>query len=189
MITMGIFSLATVGLISLHLFGQRQDHLVQSKLGASDQSRRAFSQLAEEIRAAKIWSIGNGGFSDFTPIANGMAQQGNAVRLQLSTTASNYVVYYFDLAERALYRQHSGSPLPAPKLIASGLTNLTANSMSFRAENYRGITQTDLTHKGVISVLLEFAEYQYPITQVGPGQRYDYYKLEFKATPHVPDGP
>jgi len=59
----------------------------------------------------------------------------------------------------------------------------------FRAENYRGVTQTDLTHKGVVGVLLEFAEYQYPMTQVGPGLRYDYYKMEFKVTPHVPDGP
>jgi type II secretory pathway component PulJ len=189
MITMGIFSLATLGLITLHLFGQRHDQLVLSKLGASDQSRRAFGQLTEDIRAAKIWRIGNGEFSDFTAIPNGTAQQGNAVRLQLTIAPSNYIVYYFDTAERQLYRQHSGSPLPERTLIASGLTNVTANSMLFRAENYRGDTQTDLTHKGVVGVLLEFAEYQYPMTQVGPGQRYDYYKMEFKVTPHVPDGP
>jgi hypothetical protein len=186
---MGIFSMVTLGMISLHLFGQRYDQLVQGKLGASDQSRRAFDRLAEDIRAAKIWRIGNGEFSDFTPIANGTAQQGNAVRLQLTTAASNYIVYYFDTGERKLYRQHSGSPLPARTLIASGLTNVTANSMLFRAENYRGDTQTDLTHKGVVGVLLEFAEYQYPMTQVGPGRQYDYYKMDFKVTPHVPDGP
>jgi prepilin-type N-terminal cleavage/methylation domain-containing protein len=188
MISMAIFSLATLGLISLHIFGQRHDQLVQSKLGASDQSRRAFDRLTEDVRAAKIWRIGNGEFSNFTPIANGTAQQGNAVRLQLTTAPSNYIVYYFDTTERRLYRQHSGSPLPNRTLIASGLTNVTANSMSFRAENYRGVTQTDLTHKGVVAVLLEFAEYQYPMTQVGPGLRYDYYKMEFKATPHCPDG-
>ncbi len=189
MISMGIFSMATLGLISLHLFGQRYDQLVLSKLGASDQSRRAFDRLTEDIRAAKIWNIGSGSFSTFTPIANGTAQQGNAVKLQLTTAASNYIVYYFDTTERKLYRQHSGSPLPARTLIASGLTNISANSMSFRAENYRGDTQTDLTHKGVVNVLLEFAEYQYPITQVGPGLQYDYYKMQFKVTPHVPDGP
>ena len=90
MLTMGIFSLATLGLITLHLFGQRQDQLVQSKLGASDQSRRAFDRLTEDIRAAKIWRIGNGEFSDFTAIPNGTAQQGNAVRLQLTTAPSNF---------------------------------------------------------------------------------------------------
>ena len=118
MISMGIFSMVMLGMISLHIFGQRHDQLVQSKLGASDQSRRAFDRLTEDIRAAKIWSIGNGEFSDFTPIANGTAQQGNAVRLQLTTAASNYIVYYFDTGERKLYRQHSGSPLPARTLIA-----------------------------------------------------------------------
>ena len=189
MISMSIFSIATLGLISLHMFGQRYDQLVLSKLGASDQSRRAFDRLTEDIRAAKIWSIGNGDFATFTPIDNGTAQQGNAVRLQLTTTASHYIVYYFDTAERTLYRQHSGSPLPARTLIASGLTNVSANSMSFRAEDYRGDTQTDLTHKGVVNVLLEFAEYQYPLTRVGPGLQYDYYRMQFKVTPHVPDGP
>lgn len=52
MISMSIFSIATLGLISLHLFGQRHDQLVLSKLGASDQSRRAFDRLTEDIRAA-----------------------------------------------------------------------------------------------------------------------------------------
>lgn len=189
MVSMSIFSMVTVGMMSLHLFGQRQDQLVQSKLGASDQSRRSLSMLTDDIRSAKIYSIGNGEFSTFTAIANGTAQQGNAVKLQLTTDPSRFVVYYFDTTERKLYRQHSGSPLPARTLIASGLTNFTANSMSFRGENYRGATQTDLTHKGVVSVLLEFAQYQYPLTQVGPGLRYDYYKMEFKVTPHVPDGP
>jgi prepilin-type N-terminal cleavage/methylation domain-containing protein len=189
MISMSIFGMVTVGMISLHLFGQRYDELVQSKLGASDQSRRALDTLTDDIRASKIWSVGNGSFSTFTAIANGTAQQGNAVRLQLTTDASKFMVYYFDTTALKLYRQHSGSPLPAPTLIASGLTNVTANSMSFRAEDYRGNAQTNLTHKGVVSVLLEFAQYQYPLTQVGPGLKYDYYKLQFKVTPHVPDGP
>jgi prepilin-type N-terminal cleavage/methylation domain-containing protein len=189
MISMGIFSMVTLGMISLHLFGQRQDQLVQSKLGASDQSRRALNLLTDDIRAAKIYSIGNGSSAAFTAIANGTAQQGNAVKLQPTTATNTYIVYYFDTTARKLYRQRSGSPLPARTLIASGLTNVSANSMSFRGENYRGVTQTDLTHKGVVSVLLEFAEYQYPYTQVGPGLQYDYYKMEFKLTPHVPDGP
>lgn len=188
MISMGIFSMATLGLISLHLFGQRHDQLVQSKLGASDQSRRAFDRLTEDIRAAKIYSIGNGTFSNFTVVALGTGQQGNALYLQLTTNASINMVYYFETTERKLYRQHSGSPLPARTLIASGLTNVTANSMSFRSENYRGDIQTDRTHKGVVAVLLEFAEYQYPMTQVGPGLKYDYYKMEFKVAPHCPDG-
>lgn len=187
MVSMGIFSMVTLGMISLHLFGQRQDQMVQSKLGASDQSRQALGLLTDDIRTAKIYSIGNFSSGNFTALDIGTAQQGNAVKLQLTTDPNFNTIYYFDTGAGKLYRQKSGSS--APKLIVSGLTNVTANSMSFRGENYRGEIQTDLTHKGVVSVLLEFAEYQYPYTQVGPGLRFDYYKTEFKVTPHVPDGP
>lgn len=187
MVSMGIFSMVTLGMISLHLFGQRQDQMVQSKLGASDQSRKALSLLTDDIRTAKIYSIGNFSSGSFTNLDIGTAQQGNAVRLQLTTDPNFHIIYYFDTAAGEMYRKKSG--LSAPKLIVSGLTNVTANSMSFRGENYRGEIQTDLTHKGVVSVLLEFAYYHYPYTQVGPGLRFDYYKTEFKVTPHVPDGP
>lgn len=187
MISLSIFGMVTIGLIVLHLFGQRYDQVVLSKLGASDQSRRGFNALQDDIRSAKIWQIGNGTASTFSGIANGTAQQGNALKLNLTTDTNVFIVYYFDTSERQLFRRHSGSDTPL--LIAQDLTNVTASSMTFRAENYKGVTQTDLTHKGVINATLEFAQYQYPLTKVGPGMKYDYYKMELKATPHVPDGP
>ena len=48
---------------------------------------------------------------------------------------------------------------------------------------------TDLTHKNVINVVMQFCQYQYPITKIGPGCLYDYYKMEMRLTPHTPDGP
>ena len=187
MISLSIFSLVTIGMITLLMFGQRYDQLVQSKLGASDESRRGFNDLTEDIRSAKIWQIGNGSASTFTAIANGTAQQGNALKLNLTVDTNAFIVYYFDTSAHKLLRRHSGDI--GPTVIAQDLTNITANSMTFRAENYKGVAQTDLTHKGVINALLEFAQYQYPLTKVGPGLKYDYYKIEIKATPHVPDGP
>jgi prepilin-type N-terminal cleavage/methylation domain-containing protein len=187
MISLSIFSLVTIGMITLLMFGQRYDQLIQSKLGASDESRRGFNDLTEDIRSAKIWQIGNGSASTFTAIANGSAQQGNALKLNLTVNTNFFIVYYFDTSSHELLRRHSSDI--APKVIAGDLTNITANSMTFRAENYRGDIQKDLTHKGVINAMLEFAQYQYPLTKVGPGLRYDYYKIEIKATPHVPDGP
>jgi len=187
MISLSLFSLATIAMITLMMFGQRYDQLVQSKLGASDESRRGFNVLTEDIRAAKIWQIGNGSDTAFTGIADGDVQQGNAVKLSLTVDTNSFIVYYFDTNAHELLRRHSGDL--APTLIAQDLTNITANSMTFRAENYKGEAQTDLSHKGVIIALLEFAQYQYPLTKVGPGLKYDYYKIELKATPHVPDGP
>lgn len=189
MISLGIFSMATIGLISVHLFGQRYNQLVLSKLGASDQSRIGINKLVEDIRTAKTTQIGTGSATSFTPIGNGKAQQGNAIELRYfnyTTAATNYIYYYFNTTNYQLWRRvDAGTPV----LLASHLTNATANSMTFRIEDYRGNVQTDLTHKGVVSALLEFAQFQYPMTKVGPGLKFDYYKMELKATSHVPDGP
>ena len=61
--------------------------------------------------------------------------------------------------------------------------------MYFQAQNYQGSNQTTLTHKGVIDVVMQFCQFQYPLTKVGPGYYYDYYKTELRVTPHAPDGP
>jgi hypothetical protein len=183
MISMAIFILGIIGVFYINLFGLRQDELVNSKLGASDQSRRGFDLLCTDIRSAKIWQVGNGNLSSFTAIANGTAQQGTALKLNLSTDTNTYILYYFDTNACKLLRGHSG--VSGSKVIAQYLTN----TMYFRAENYHGDIQTDLTHKGVINVKMQFCQYQYPLTKVGPGYYYDFYKQEFRLTPHVPDGP
>ena len=182
MVTMVIFSLAILGVFYAHIFGLKQDRLISSKLGASDQSRRGFDILTRDIRSAKIWAVGNGTASAFTSISNGLAQKGNAIQLSLTINTSNYIVYYFNTNACELRRRVSGAGTTT--LVANFLTN----GMYFQAENFRGVVQTNLTHKGVINCSMEFAQYQYPLTRVGTGYLYDYYKLSFKVTPHVPDG-
>lgn len=191
MVAMAVFSLASIGMLYTHLFCLRQDSLVNSKLGASDQSRRSFDLMTRDIRSAKVWEVGtvNGSGGSFTPINEGNAQQGNALWMSYTATTNHNVgvIYFFNTNSMAtdggkLYR-YKLSPASST-LIAQDLTN----HMYFRAENYRGETQTNRTHKGVIKVWMEFAQYQYPLTKVGPGYFYDYYKMEFKLTSHVPDG-
>lgn len=190
MVAGAIFSLASVGMLYTHLFCLRQDSLVNSKLGASDQSRRGFDLLTRDVRSAKVWEIGNVNSSggSFTPIDLEDPQEGNALRLSYTTNWNEGLVYYFNTNSMAadggkLFRTKVSTA--ATQLIAKDLTN----HMYFRAENYRGDVQTNRTHKGVIKVWMEFAQYQYPLTKVGPGYFYDYYKMEFKLTSHVPDGP
>jgi hypothetical protein len=181
--TMGVFSLVVLGMISAQIFGLRQDQLVISKLGASDQSRVGFDKLVLDIRSAKLWNIGDGSASAFTPIPNGSAQQGTALQLSFTTDTNNFVRYYFDTTKCQLCRVRSG--VTTKKVIAQYLTN----SMYFKAERYDGTVQTDINYKGVINVMLQFYQYQYPVTKVGPKYYYDFYKLEFRVTPHLPDGP
>ena len=183
LVATGVFSLVTIGLVYTILFVMMQDQLANSKLGASDSSRRGFGLLADDVRSAKVWQVGNGGQSSFTPIANGTAQQGTALKINRTTDTNSFILYYFDTNQRTLSRRQSG--VAGSKLIAQDLTN----TMFFRAENHRGDTQTTLTHKGVVNVVMQFCQFQYPLTRVGPGYYFDYYQMQFKLTSHVPDGP
>lgn len=182
MVAMTIFSLTVVALISAHLFGLRQDQLVNSKLGASDESRKSFNQLTADIRSAKIWRVGTGSDTSFTPTPNGDLQQGNALHLNLTTDTNKFIRYYFDSASGTLRRVQNG--VSGHTVAAHYLTN----SMFFQAEDYLGNVKTDLSYKYVVRVVMEFYQYQYPLTKVGPGYYYDRYKMEFKITPHCPDG-
>jgi Tfp pilus assembly protein PilW len=181
MMTMGVFSLVTLGLVQFHLLGLTQDQLVQSKLGASDQSRSALARMTSEIRSAKILRVGNGGAGSFTPIAYGSTQQGTALQICFTTDTNSYVRYYFDTAAGELRRLRTGTA--GTTVVAQYLTN----SMFFRAEDYLGNAEIDGAHSYTIRVLLQFYQYKYPLTSVGPGNYYDYYKLEFKATRRAHD--
>jgi type II secretory pathway pseudopilin PulG len=182
MISMAIFGLVMIALLYANMFGMLQDQLVNSKLGSSDQSRRAFDKFTGDIRSAKIWMIGNGSDTGFTPIKNGDTQLGNAIQISSTTDTNSYTRYYFDTNNAQLCRKLSGAS--GHTLVARYLTN----NMYFQAEDYLGNVKTDLSYKYVIHVVMEFCQYQYPLTKVGPGYYYDFYKMEFKITPHCPDG-
>jgi len=187
MVASSIFLLAVTGLVLSQLFGLSQDQFVNSQSGACELARMSFNDLTSEIRAAKIWQVGNvsnGNYASFSGIANGTAQQGSALKLSLTIDTNQYIVYYFATYSTncVLYRQHSGDA--HPKLIAQYLTNAPC----FKAQQWNGTVQTDLSHKGVVDVLMQFCQYQYPITKIGPNFYYNYYKMELRATPHVPDG-
>lgn len=169
--------------IALQMFGLRQDQLVQSKLGASDQSRVLLERMGLEIRTARTWYVGNVAGGSFIAVADGKPQVGTAIQLYSKSDPSLATVYYFDTRAGALYRQEAGAG--GVIAVAQDLTNV----MAFQAEDYRGVVQTNRAWRNCIRVILEFAQFQYPTTQVGPGCLYDYYKLEFKVTPHSPTLP
>jgi Tfp pilus assembly protein PilW len=185
MVTMSIFSMVVLALVYTHIFGLRQDQLVESKLGASDQSRKSIGMIARDIRCAKITAIGNYAGGAFTPIANGTPQQGNAVQINLTAAATVNIIYYFDTTTAdnwKLCRFRTGDATPS--VIASNLQN----SCTFAAENQRGDTQTDVLNRRVIHYTLDFRQYQYPQTTVGPSCLYDRYTMDMRVTPHVPEG-
>ena len=190
MLTSGLLTMVIMTILSAHLIGLRLDQLIESKAGASDSSRRTLQQLPADIRSSKMWQIGSLNGTNFTPITNGAAQQGTALQLFLTTNGSQSVIYYFDLSDSAnsdgkLMRTANSNWHPVP--LASNLIN----SLYFTAENYNGTVQTNfgssLAYKNVIHVTLQFCLFLYPITMVGSNYLYDFYQMDFKATPHLPE--
>jgi hypothetical protein len=178
---MTVFGLAIFAVISANMFGLRQDQLIRSKLGASDQSRIAIGRLTGEVRASKMFRVGNGTQTTFIPIPDGEPQQGTALRIYPTTSTNSYIQYYFDEDDAELRRKQSG--IEGFTVVADHLTN----SMSFQAEDYLGNVLTELQHNYIVSFQLHFYQYQYPITHVGPGFYYDYYKIDVKATRRAHD--
>jgi len=188
-ITMAIFGFAMSAMLTAYIFGLKQDQLVQSKLGASDESRRSFERVSRDIRCANSHDVGNyvvGTNGGFTTIPNGPEQTGNALRINLLSTSDNCIIYYFVTNGAAgtwtLNRIHTGDA--GPTVIASHLQN----SGTFTAEDYQGVPQHSMLDRDVIHFTLDFCEYQYPLTKVGTNCHYDRYIMDFRATPHVPGG-
>ncbi len=181
-IAMAIFTAVVAAMVSTQYVVMRMDQLVGSKLGATDMSRLSFTDLTRDIRAAKIWAIGTGDETGFAPIPNGSNQQGNALQMSFSADTNTYVRYYFRPADSVLCRLQSG--IRGSQVLARYLTN----TMSFQAETYDGHAVTDLQYKYVIHVVMDFCQFQYPLTRVGPGFYYNSYRIEFRMSPHCPDG-
>jgi type II secretory pathway component PulJ len=181
-------------ILAAHLIGLRESQWVESKAGASDSSRRVLSKLPKDIRRAKMWYIGNYDGTNFTSIPDGIRQQGPALKLYKTDTTSSNVLYYFDLSDAAnnngkLKRLINSSG--TPEILATNLVNWLTNGYVFTAENYNGSPSTNdgaRAYKNVIHTTLQFCMFEYPSTPVGgTNGMYDFYKLEFRATPHLPE--
>lgn len=193
MFASAILVMVVAAMVTAQMVGLREYQLVDSKSGSSDTSRTILNKLPVDIRSAKMWAIGNGGSGSFSPIANGSTQEGTALRLFSTTNNSTpYVQYYFDLSgsnssNGKLMRYTSSNSVPV--CLASNLVNWLGLGYSFAAENYSGTTTTDATaYKNVIHTRIQLCKFLYPLTSVGSSNAlYDYYKIEFRATPHLPE--
>ncbi len=198
MIAAALMVMVIGGLMSANFLGMRQDQLTESMAGANDTSRNAVNTMLSDIRLAKGYYIGTYDGTNFTACSAGTAQQGVALMLYPVVNSTNqavdtsqYILYYFDLSDAANSDGHllrtynvSGSPV-STAMVASNLIN----SLYFTSENYYGLTQSNRTYKGVIHTTLQFCEFQYPLTQVGSNCLFQYYRMDCRATPHLPDGP
>jgi Tfp pilus assembly protein PilW len=194
MIAAALMMVIVAGVMSAHFLGLRESQLLESKAGVNDTARRAVNQLLQDIRAAKGYDIGTMSGTNFTLITNGILQ-GAGLKLYSVVISTNqavdpnkYLIYYFDSNQLAsangmLWRMNSTNRVPAVTV-----SNLI-NTLYFTSEDYFGRTQTVRTYKGVIHATLDFCQFQYPLVAVGSNGLYDTYRIDCRATPHLPDGP
>jgi prepilin-type N-terminal cleavage/methylation domain-containing protein len=196
MITIALLSLVIAGVLSAQFVGLREDQLMESKAGISDKSRQAISQMLYDIKSAKGYLIGNAtSFATFTALTNGNTMQGSALMLYTTVISTNQAInltnyittYYFDTnnvanSDGILWRATSAN---SATVVASNLIN----TFTFSSENYTNQVQTVRTYKGVVHAILQFRQFQYPLTTVGTNGIFDYYRIDCRATPHLPDGP
>lgn len=206
MTTVGIFTLVVAGLLAVNMFGLKQDELLNSQIGASDQSRANFNLLLAEIRSGKNVQIGSGTSSNFAPVTNGL-QQGDTLQI-IPSTNTNYVIYYYFytnppsnanwLVRVAIGTNSSGAMVSNTNTVAMCIATTTnqwmTNVLNFSALGFNGTSwglltndpTTYSTHNYIVTALLQFYQYQYPLTYVGTNCLYDYYQINLQAARRAP---
>jgi len=168
MISMTIFLLVVLGVLTTHIFGLKMATVNQSKLVATQDAREALNNVRDDIRSGKIVYVGNGTANSFTRIPANSPQQGNSILIHQTLNTNRFIQYFVDFSDDTLKRRESGSEVA---VIANFITNL----IPFRAENYLGQVLTNDQNNRVIRMNLEFYQWEFP-------EEYDYYGLQTKVT-------
>lgn len=175
MVAMTVFSMAVAGLLTAHLMGLKIFEITKAKLGANQEARESLSQIITDVRSAKIARVGNGNQTSFTEASMGELQQGNALRIFLSTNTNSFIQYYRNDENKLMRMTSSSNP---PTVMAHSISN----NLVFTSEDFQGNILTNNQNNRVIGLLLQFYQVQYPVIQIGPGNLYDFYQLRTRVT-------
>ena len=197
MIAFSLMLVVMGALVAANLIGFEENQYLTAKSGASNNSRIAVNQMLNDIRMAKGYNIGTISGTDFTTFSaiTSCTFQGTALQLYPILVGTNdsidytkFIIYAFDLSHTnvnngMLWRYVSTNQVSY--VVASNLIN----SLYFKSESFNGTNQFSSTYKSVIHTTLQFCEFIYPLTLVGSNQLFNYYRIDCRATPHLPDGP
>lgn len=176
MITMAIFMFVVIGILEIHIFGLKLNRMVDVKLQATEDARRAVSRLVSDIHGAGVVQIGKGDAASFSEAAFNTPQRGNAIQIYPSKTDTNTFVRYFVNSDQRLDRITSGGGSPVE--VAAWVTN----TMVFTSEDFAGNVLSNNFNNRVIGIDLEFYKLDNPMIQFGKGSYYDHYRLQTRVT-------
>jgi hypothetical protein len=173
LIAMTVFVFLVAGIIAANLFGLRMFQVNETKLNATEWSRKTFGKITDEIHSCNAVSLGNMTTNGiFEGLLNGEMQQGTAIEIQPTTNAASLIYYFVDSSDETFRRT----------VVAPGGTNTiimadsVTNTIVFTAQDLSGNVLTNNQNNRVIHLALEF--YQPERFMVGP----DSYKLETSVT-------
>jgi prepilin-type N-terminal cleavage/methylation domain-containing protein len=179
MIALGIFTMIIAGMVAVQIFGMRVQTLAATKLMATTDGRETLNAMRDQIRSAQqvyVGTFSNGVFTQATGL-----QIGNAVQLftTTNTASTNFTIFYQDPSTNVVYSFANSSP-NTMTVLAQYMTNYYC----FQAEDYTQTIVSNYINNVVISVTMNFSQWEYPIGYVGGvgANAYDYYYLRTRIT-------
>ncbi|HVU08701.1 MAG TPA: prepilin-type N-terminal cleavage/methylation domain-containing protein [Verrucomicrobiae bacterium] len=173
MVTVAVFALVVIAMISLQVFGLRVNSITTAKTRFTGDSLKSLDQIRGLVwGATNSVQIGNfnTGTGKFTPVASTSAQIGNA--LQISNNAGDYTTFYLNTSSNILYKKIFTNP-------ATSIAHSVVNSQPFQAEDYKGSNIMAGSEHYTIHMTLSFSNMNYSV----PTNVQDFYQLETRATP------
>ncbi|HVU27862.1 MAG TPA: prepilin-type N-terminal cleavage/methylation domain-containing protein [Verrucomicrobiae bacterium] len=173
MVTVAVFALVVIAMISLQVFGLRVNSITTAKTRFTGDSLKSLDQIRGLVwGATNSVQIGNfnTGTGKFTPVASTNAQIGNA--LQISNNASDYTTFYLNTSSNILYKKILTNT-------ATPIAHSVVNSQPFQAEDYKGSNIVAGSEHYTIHMTLSFSNMNYSV----PTNVQDFYQLETRATP------
>ncbi len=170
MIALTVFLLVIIGIVTANLFGLRMFQVNESKLNATEWSRKVFGRITDEVHFCDTVHIGNMTNSAFAGLLDGDPQQGSSLLIYPTTNTTKYILYYVNPSDQTFRRatEEAGT--------ATILADSVTNELAFSAQDFSGILLTNSLNSRVIHLKLEF--YQPKRFMLQP----DYYKLETSMT-------
>jgi hypothetical protein len=179
-----IFLMLMTGLIYTFLFALHLHETTATKLGASDDARKALINLTDEIRSATRIKIGSGDPGKFVEVGTNAPQTGASIQIFPDSNTNDWICYYYETNTGSanyakLCRTESANLGGSTAIVAHSITNST--SLFTCEDSYGDILGGDQNNR-VIGVTLKFYQIEYPVVKIGPGNYYDFYQLHTRVT-------
>jgi type II secretory pathway pseudopilin PulG len=199
-----VFTLVVLATVAVQIYASRVYTLAGTTLNTAQQARMTMNDIRDTVREARIVYVGNyqaaagNPLNNFSVVANGGLQQGNALEIFPSpNNTNNFTLVYLQPGNGTSFTvfSPSGAILNTNSLIRITYTNgmlaasndiadYVTNQIVFDAEDFEGNVLTANENNYLIHMTLDFSQWEYPIAMVGTNSfnAFDYYQLNTVMT-------